>query len=394
MDIPQELEEQILRHEGYARIDSHNLPLRMRLGDLYHQAGRLDDALDCYEACDALKPGHPAARSRAASVLISMHRFADAQSVLQELLSAGEADPALHHNLGLAHYYQEHWDDAAAQFSLAEDAGLASASNCAYLARSLHQDGQLIEAITACRRWTQLAPGTESLSYLSLLLLDAGNTEEARSTALEVLESAPGDADANVALGVWALEQQESAMAQEHFETALQTDVGNGRAWLGSGLAFLYEGRHAEAVTFLSRAAEIFPDNVGILVTLGWARLLASDTVGARDAFAQAVALDEHDAESRGGLASVLAIKKDVAGAQEQVAIARRIDPDSAGADIAQTFIYAAQGESDAVADVLARMLKRSPRPGAAPLADQLRIFVAKRSHSAKPTRTQDITLH
>src|SRR5690348_4968246 len=118
------LQENIRRHEQYARVDPDNVLLRSTLGDYYHQAGRFDDALNCYEHCLKLQPKDARVRSRIALVLISQHQFAAAERQILELLQAGENDAALWHNLGLAQFYQQHWEQAAQSFATAADRGL------------------------------------------------------------------------------------------------------------------------------------------------------------------------------------------------------------------------------------------------------------------------------
>lgn len=106
MRSTEELEAAIQRYEKYARVDTGNAVLQLSLGDLYHQAGRFAEAIACYERCLAQAPDHKAARSRLASVLISQHRFAEAEESLRRLIAEGESDPGLLHNLGLTLYYQ------------------------------------------------------------------------------------------------------------------------------------------------------------------------------------------------------------------------------------------------------------------------------------------------
>src|SRR5215471_3901384 len=110
----QDLEGNIRSHEEYARVDPNNAHLQLTLGECYHKAGRLDDALTCYRRCLELHPNDVRAPSRSALVLISQHRFSEAEQLIQDLLNSSETDAALWHNLGIAQYHQHRWHDAAA----------------------------------------------------------------------------------------------------------------------------------------------------------------------------------------------------------------------------------------------------------------------------------------
>lgn len=387
MAIPASLSQSIERHEKYLQIDGANALLWLTLADLYHQAGRLDDAIQSYEKCLALKPDHQAARSRLASVMISQHRFADAEKILRELLNASPSDPALLHNLGLTLYYQERWDDARKTFSDAAAAGLKVPSNFAYLARTLHQLGEMTEAIEAARRWADLAQDDRSKSYLALLYMDDVNIQAAYPLAVDVLARQPQDIDANVVVGAWSMEQQEAESARRHFETALAQDKENGRAWLGLGLVYLYEQQHQKAIEALDSAARIYPDNSGIVVTLGWAKLIAKDAAGAEQVFEQALRVDRNFSESHGGLAAALAFQGKMDRAEEEIKLAKRLDPNSFGADIAKTAVLAGRGQQDAAADVFGQMLKRSPQEGVAPLIQQLQIYTTRKASKTSPTQ-------
>lgn len=387
MQTPVTIQDTIARHEAYLESDPANLLLRLDLGDLYHRAGRTKEAIGCYEECLLQDPGCVSARSRLASVMITQHRFAEAESALRDLLSKGETDAALTHNLGLSLYYQERWDEARKCFEDAAAQGLQIPTNFAYLARTLHHLGSMPEAIDNCRRWAELAPDTASKSYLALLYMDSNDTERARQLALEVVAQAPHDVNANVVLGVSSTEKQDMAAARAHFHAVLRQEDHNGRAWLGLGLVHLYEGEHEKAIEALERATHIYAHNAGAIVALGWAKLSAKDPVGAEQVFEQAIRVDRSFAESHGGLASALALQQKIDRAREEIKIARRLNPLGFGAEFAQVTILALQGQKQAATNLFNRALERSPREGMLPLVEQLRIYTTKKGLAAKPAQ-------
>lgn len=382
MNNATDLHDQITRLERYAGIDPGNPALRLHLGDLYHQSGQHEKALDCYEACETLQPGSAPVRSRIASVMITLHRFDEAQAMLLALLASQPLDPALHHNLGVACYYQKEWLAAAEHFSRSAALGHVSARNLAYQARSFHHADKLSSAIAACRRWVELAPGAESQGYLCQLLVDDGNSEEAHATALAVLAEDPDNAHAHVAIGVCALERHEPALALEHFESALRSDSTHGRALLGAGLSHLYDSRYRDAVSMLATAGQIYPDSVAVLVPLGWAMLLAGDAPGAGETLDHAVTVDPFDAEAHCGLAAARSVLGDTASAARHLELVQGMAPGTPAADIARAFVQAAHGQRHDVKATLERLLGRLDAEQTAPLSQHLRMFIAARGRA------------
>src|ERR1041384_3841819 len=153
------LQTSIEKHESYIKADPHNALLWVAMGDLYHRAGRLEEALASFERSQLEAPESPAAKSRIASVRISQHRFAEAESILRELAGAQPDSAALLYNLGLTQFYQDKWREAQASFDRALALGLKTRDNLAYLTRSLHHLGKTREAIGSCEQWLGQAPG-------------------------------------------------------------------------------------------------------------------------------------------------------------------------------------------------------------------------------------------
>ena len=82
------LQASIEKHESYIRADPGNALLWVTLGDLYHRAGRFEEAVASFERSQIESPEAAAAKSRIASVRISQHRFAEAEAILDELALA------------------------------------------------------------------------------------------------------------------------------------------------------------------------------------------------------------------------------------------------------------------------------------------------------------------
>ena len=379
METAKDLEQAIQRYEGYIKADAQNPLLWLNLGDLYHKAARFDQAIACYERCLLHQPGHAPARSRLASVMISLHRFDQAEKFLKELLKNGESDPALSHNLGLALFYQDRWPEARQCFADALAHGLKTAANFAYLSRSLHHMGMAAEALEACRSWAELAGDQDSKAYLALLEMDNGNMALARELALAVLAESPDHVDANVVAGSSSVERQEMRQARDQFLTVLRQQANHGRAWLGLGLVHLYEQEYPQAIEALEKAVRLMPDNPGTIVALAWARLAAKDAAGAEQTFHHAIRVERNFAESHGGLAAALALQNKVDQAKEEIRIATRLDPANFGGVFAKTILLKLEGKDRVATELLAKLLQQAPADGAPALIDHILTYMNKK---------------
>ena len=379
------LDQTIERYEQYVKADANNVVLWLNLGDLYHRAARFDRAIECYERCLEQNPAYAPARGRLASVLISRHRFGDAEKILRALIDGGDTDPALFHNLGLALFYQDRWAEARDCFAQAKEHNLKVPANYAYLARALHHLGLTADAIEACRAWSELSDGPDSKGYLALLEMDNGNMMRARELAAAVLAQNGEHVDANLVAGSSSVERQEMRDARTHFEIVLRQSKDNGRAWLGLGLVHLYEQEHAKAIQALDQAVRSIPDSPGIIVTLGWAHVAAKDVVVAERVFQQAIAVDRNFGESHGGLAVAYAFQRKIDLAQSEIRVATRLDPAGFGAAFAKTIILKLQGQQQAATELLARLFEQAPAAGMPTLIEQLRLYGAKQLQLGKP---------
>lgn len=358
-------EQTIARFEGYLKLDPNNVPLRIELGDLYHAAGRLDDARQCYDGVLGDEPDNAIARGRLANLAISEHRFADAEALLRTLHDdSGGADAALAHNLGLAVVYQKRWDEALALFEQARAAGLPGLHSQAYLTRTLHQMGNLERAIDECRVWLDAAGGSADVEgYLALLEGDAGlDPHGALERARRVLARAPNNPDAAVVVATGHLERQEREPALALFERLTKRQPNNPRGWLGLGLVAMMDLRHDDAIRHLNRTLEIMPEDAATLVTLGWVYLCKMDGFTAEGIFRRAVVADPKLAEAHGGLASALAHQFQIDEAQREIRVARGLDKACFGAGYAKMLILEMKGKHEMASKVLAGYLSARPR--------------------------------
>lgn len=368
--------EAIHRFESYIQADPQNSLLRINLGDLYHEAGRFDDAIACYEKVPLHDENNRVAHGRVANVMISLHRFAEAEHLLTELIQANDNDPALLHNLGLSLYYQQRWQDALQNFERARQAGLELSDNLAYIVYSLHQTGDTGKALQYAEQWQQASPGPNTEGYLAMLEMDHGNMLAAVSRAEKVVQQQPDNTDAAVVLGTWQIEQQDINQAIAHFGNVVRIEPDSPRGWQGLGLTYMYQQNFPKAIEALEKACALSLKDGTSLVVLGWAKLANRDAEAAEQTFLQAIKSDRNFGEAHGGLAAALVIQNKQDAARETIKIAMRLDPENFGAIFANSVLLQLRGKSEQGTRMLAKMLEHAPRPDGKPLIKYIQTFL------------------
>jgi len=377
-------EADISRYQRYLAADPTNTLLLVTLGDMHHRAGRLEQALDCYQRCRAIDPDHAVASSRAAAVMITQHRFAEAEAALAPL-AAATGDAALWHNLGLARYFQKRWPEAIEAFEHAREMGVDEVDNLRYLAHALHHTGDTARALTVADAWLQRAPDVATRGYVALLEMDHGDMAKAVERAEQVLAEAPDNTDAGIVVGMWSVEQQEVERARDEFTRISAAEPDNPRAWLGLALVHTYLQQHAAALAAYAKACELMPRNVGIVVAMAWEQYAAGDVRGAEARFRAAIEADRTFGEAHGGLAVMLVMQDRRDEARREIELARRLDVQGFGWVYAQSVLLALNDRRAEGEKLLARALDHSLRPGGPTLMSEIRTFLAQQARRAPP---------
>lgn len=375
----------IERYQRYLEDDPANTLLLLSLGDLHHRAGHLQEAAACYERSLAISGSNAVARSRLAAVLISQHRFAEAEAALAPLTESEPDDASLWHNLGLARYFQKRWREALDAFERAQTLGLDLAENFAYLTYAYHHLGATEKARALASKWLQRAPTAATRGYVALLEMDAGNMEAAAQQAEAVLAEMPDNTDAGVVVGMWSIEHQDMERARVEFERVTRAEPDNPRAWLGFALMATYLQQHDDALAAFERTLALMPANVGITVAYAWEKYAAKDIPGAESMFRKAVEIDRNFGEAHGGLAAMLVMQNRREEARREIELARRLAPEGFGWVYAQSVLLALEGQRARGEKILAGALDRSLRPGGPTLMENIRVFLDQQARRAPP---------
>lgn len=301
-------------------------------------AGRWSDVVKATDAAfDLAGPSGPqpalltaavVARNRLANEAAIRSAWAEAIPHWQHLVDLLELSPTLGprgpilHNLAIAHEALEQWDAAAgawtslmntlprrqpkAKASAAEPAdrvaALPVAEKRAWLRRRVltcyQRAGRPDAAITHYRAAVKANPDDLELRLELVEALLANDQEIAgRNELRRILERDPGHQAANAKLAEIHQMRGEWWEAERLYRTALATDPDNDAARRGltellreRGHQLFNQGFHSSAADIYTAALKLTPDDVDLLASIGYARLMLNDEAGARAHFETALA--------------------------------------------------------------------------------------------------------
>jgi tetratricopeptide (TPR) repeat protein len=146
---------------------------------------------------------------------------------------------------------------------------MAPSSNEAHQlsAESLEVQGKWEEAAAEYRRILEHNPRAIGIHFrLGRLLLskpdpDTSVADQAKEEFQQELEIDPTNAGAEYVLGELARQAQQISEAIEHFTRATRLDAGFGDAFLGLGMALVFNKQYSDAIPPLETAVKLQPAN-------------------------------------------------------------------------------------------------------------------------------------
>jgi tetratricopeptide (TPR) repeat protein len=301
------------------------------LGCLFAQTGRLDEAVERFEAVLRMQPSHREASAHLADVNLRLGRLAVAREQFQAIVEAfpafannGLGDIALreerfdeairrlttvlermptatavHYPLAMAYRGLGRLDDARRHLDL-RGTGTVRVSDplldrirtlvrgeraLVLQGREFYEAGQFSEAAEAFRRATVAAPASATAHVnLGLALVQAGDRSSAIDAFRAAVAAAPEDVAAHASLGALLAETGRLSDAAEHLRAAFDRapEAVATRTLLVRTLIRL--GRTEDALTVLARAASLDPEDEGVTVDLA---ILLADRTRYREAIAR-----------------------------------------------------------------------------------------------------------
>jgi tetratricopeptide (TPR) repeat protein len=177
--------------------------LHFTLGDLLHELGRREEALECFRRGFERNPGHPQAHNNLGNLLKSLGRLDDAVRSYRRALALKPEYMLAHYNLANSLKLQGHLEEAVASFQRALAIDPAYAPTLNNLGNTLVALGRLEEAVEFFRRALDVQPHlADAHNNLAGALAELGHFDEAVACFEQAITLDPGFPDAHYNLGL------------------------------------------------------------------------------------------------------------------------------------------------------------------------------------------------
>lgn len=262
----------IASYEAALALDPGNAFAGYNLGKALYVRGELRRAEAVLRTALAQKPLFPEAFVVLSSILEALGKFAAAVEALDEAIALRPDYGGALRNLGLLHFRQQRWADAAAVLARAAAADPEDADIPYWHGEALLSLGQSNAAADSYRRALLLRPNhAESLYRMGFLLASDGQREDAASFLQRAIAAQPRLAAAHIGLGNLHAAEQRFTQAAAAYRTALEHEPDNVQAHINLGNALVYLGEAEGARQALESALALDPENG----TARWARVIS-----------------------------------------------------------------------------------------------------------------------
>ena len=231
-------------------------------GNAIEDEGRLEAALERYDAAVRMAPHLPRAHVNRGNVLLALDRTNETLKAYGEALEIDPRYAPAQFNLGNALERSGRHTEALTAYRSALESRPDFAEAEVAMGALLEDLGQLDPAAAAYRRALRIRPDyAEAHSNLGITLRYQGQVDAAVASLRRALELKPDFADAHNNLGLAFRDQGQLEAAVASFRRALDLNPDFVGAHNNLGLALQDLGRLDEAVASYRRVAELTPDS-------------------------------------------------------------------------------------------------------------------------------------
>ncbi len=332
-------------------LDSASARWPYLLGYIFKNQGNTAESLDLLQQSESLRPS-PFTRFRIAEVMAAEGRVEEAYEILSGLEGSPGLEASVNAELGKIALLQgdpstaiERLSSAIAQqpeavslhFPLAQAYITAGDMEAAERHADLAGQRSVRAADPILQQVGERSVSSETYVAMGARALKTGDLEQARTAYQTAVELNPENQRAWMNLGAVALQQNDLEAGEEYLHRALELDPGYGFAHFNLAELLDRAGRDEEALAHYRRAAEANPANVEFGIALG-DQLLRSgrleDSVGQYQRVAEAA---PDFARPRYLQALALVAMGDLDRAADSAAAAFSLDPESE--EIAGAFV-------------------------------------------------------
>ncbi len=242
---------------------AQGLPEELASGLRLHQAGRLDEAANLYEAALSRYPSNADACCLLGMIRNQQGDPVQAARLIEKAVAIRPGVASFHANLGLALQFQGQLARSAEEFGRALSLGpedVAVHVNRGVVLRAL---GEKTSALEHFRRAVELNPHlAQARTNLGALLTELGRPEEALAHCEVAVTLEPMLVEGRINLGNTLRVLGRLREARASYLEAMRLDPTRGQAASGLGLTALQEDSKDEALEWLRRAVSLEPRSV------------------------------------------------------------------------------------------------------------------------------------
>jgi tetratricopeptide (TPR) repeat protein len=231
-------------------------------------SGKLEEALEAYQAALQVDPNHLPARNNFAVTLLALGRLDEAAAQFTELARLEPASPGYLCSLGGILLRQRKFAEAEAAFAEAVRRRPDFIPALTGLGRALASQGKFDEAQAQFREVLRLSP-TNAKAQADLLRAQAGAGQTNAAAWLD-----PAETGMHEKLGLFHAQQGRLDEAVREFQEQLRLQP-DAQAWYNLALARVMQGNPKEAATNYEQAVKLKPDWPIALNDLAWIRATA-----------------------------------------------------------------------------------------------------------------------
>jgi tetratricopeptide (TPR) repeat protein len=300
----------------------------LRTGLQHHQAGRLNEAENCYREILEREPGHADALHLSGVIAQQRGQYSTAVQLIEAAIQLNPRAADYRNNLGNTHRLQGQLAQAAASYRAALSIDSQHIEALHSLAITLGDLNQLVEAQSCLETVLEIAPDHAEAHYnLGNLQWKQGNLHAAIASYHRAIQHDPDRADFHYNLGCALQAAGTPTQAEEAFRDAVHLSPDDAEAHHRLGVVLQEQGQFARATDSFRRALELQPNFAEALCNLAVGLQHDNDFESAAGLLRRAIALKPTLAEAHSNLGGNLWRQGDLTGAIESCRQAITLNP-------------------------------------------------------------------
>ncbi len=254
-------DEAVATLEHAAKVHPKHAAILDRLGSLYAEQGRPQDALDAHQAAVELGLPGIAARVHLAAALAELGRLPEARAAATEALSRSPKDTDALRVWGAIASRQGKFEDALPALLSSRQLDPDNPEVHYNLGWLYLQTSRREDAVASLRRAVELDPGhAKALHDLGILHARAGSWDQASNSLRKAIAANPEFPEAYYSLGLIYAQRGDFKQAEESLQAALKLRPDYAEALTDLGGVYIQTRRFRQALPLFARAQQVNPE--------------------------------------------------------------------------------------------------------------------------------------